>query len=244
MLCSDRVTLLRVFEVGHARHVPGLPRMQPPSPKPSPDCCKCWLVLRLKGNFVIKACGRASNPCFSGRLGVWSRWCWRLDETQCHKPSLGSAWLVQTSNILHPELFRSMDLVAFQTQNRNVLATQFPKSHAPPDGSTQIAVFNRKLQLDTLRFGSQLPKSHWPLSFSAYKSQRFKLQRLQDANTTTSQTLALYKSQRFSATKNMESNTPKNLAEGARGSSVLVVQQNSQFGTSMRESVPICHFGV
>ena len=52
-----------------------------------------------------------------------------------------------------------------------------------------------------LRFGTQLPKSHWPLSFSAPKSQRFKSQRRQDANTTKSQTLAFYKSQRFSATK-------------------------------------------
>ena len=46
----------------------------------------------------------------------------------------------------------------------------------------------------------QFPKSHWPLSFSDPKSQRFKSQRLQDANATKSQTLAFYKSQRFSAT--------------------------------------------
>ena len=54
----------------------------------------------------------------------------------------------------------------------------------------------------TLRFGTQLPKLHWPLSFSASNnSQRFRLQRLQDANATKSQTLTFYKLQRFSATK-------------------------------------------
>ena len=71
-----------------------------------------------------------------------------------------------------------------QTQNRGVLAAQFPKS-----------------QLDTLRFGTQFPKSHWPLSFCASKPQRLKSQRLQNANASKSQTLAFYKSQRFSATK-------------------------------------------
>ena len=40
-------------------------------------------------------------------------------------------------------------------------------------------------------------------SLSAPKSQRFKSQRLQDANATKSQTLAFYKSQRFSATKGL-----------------------------------------
>ena len=50
-------------------------------------------------------------------------------------------------------------------------------------------------------FWHEFPKSHWPLSFSAPKSQRFKSQRLQDANSTKSQTLAFYESQRFSATK-------------------------------------------
>ena len=49
-------------------------------------------------------------------------------------------------------------------------------------------VLNCKSQLDTLRFGMQFPKSHWPLSFSA--SQHFKSQSLQDANATKSQTLA------------------------------------------------------
>ena len=43
--------------------------------------------------------------------------------------------------------------------------------------STGIAL-NRTSQLDTLRFGTQSPKSHWPLSFNAPKSQRFKSQRL------------------------------------------------------------------
>ena len=38
-------------------------------------------------------------------------------------------------------------------------------------------------------FGTQFPKLHWPLSFSAPTSQRFKSQRLQDANATKSQTL-------------------------------------------------------
>ena len=58
---------------------------------------------------------------------------------------------------------------------------------------------NRKSQLDTLRLGTQFPKSHWSLSFSASKSQRFKSQRLQDTDATKSQALGLYKSQRFSA---------------------------------------------
>ena len=53
-------------------------------------------------------------------------------------------------------------------------------------------------------FGAQFPESHWPLSFSAPKPQRFKSQRLQDANATKSQMLALHKSQRFSATKDVE----------------------------------------
>ena len=56
---------------------------------------------------------------------------------------------------------------------------------------------------------TQFPKSHWPLSFSAPKSQRFKSQRLQDANATKSQTLAFYKSQRFSATKALPPNALK-----------------------------------
>ena len=66
---------------------------------------------------------------------------------------------------------------------------------------------NRKSQLDTLRFGTQFPKSHWPLSFSVPKAQRFKSQRLQDANATKSQTLAFYKPQRFSATKTVLGDT-------------------------------------
>ena len=60
-----------------------------------------------------------------------------------------------------------------------------------------MAALNRKLRLDTLRFGTHSPTSHWPLSCSASKSQRLKLQRLQNANATKSQTLAFYKSQRF-----------------------------------------------
>ena len=60
---------------------------------------------------------------------------------------------------------------------------------------------NRKSQLDILYSGTQFPKSHWSLSFGASKSQRFKSQRLQDANASKSQPLAFYKSQRFSATK-------------------------------------------
>ena len=92
-------------------------------------------------------------------------------------------------------LTRPKPLVAFQTQtqNRRVLPTQFPKS--------QLVALNRKSQLDTLRFGTQFPKSHWLLSFSDPKSQRSKSQRLQDANATKSQTLAFHKSQRFSATE-------------------------------------------
>ena len=49
-------------------------------------------------------------------------------------------------------------------------------------------------------FSHAIPKSHWPLSFSASKSQCFTSQR-QQANATTSQTLALYKSHPSSATK-------------------------------------------
>ena len=79
---------------------------------------------------------------------------------------------------------------------------------------------NRKSQLDTLRLGMEFPKSHWPLSFSASKLQRFKSQRLQDANATKSQTLAFNKSQRFSATKlpgRSGPEPPKSLRESLRG---------------------------
>ena len=62
---------------------------------------------------------------------------------------------------------------------------------------------NRKSQLDALCFVKPFPKSHWPLSFRASKSQRFKSQRLQDAKATKSQTPAFYKSQCFSATMRM-----------------------------------------
>ena len=62
---------------------------------------------------------------------------------------------------------------------------------------TQITVFwqrhtivNRKSQPDT-RLGTQSPKSHWPLSFGAPKSQRFKSQRLQDADGTSSISMRL-----------------------------------------------------
>ena len=46
-----------------------------------------------------------------------------------------------------------------------------------------------------------LSKKNPKLATHVPKSQRFKSQRLQDANATKSQTLAFYKSQRFSATK-------------------------------------------
>ena len=45
-----------------------------------------------------------------------------------------------------------------------------------------LGVLNRKSQPGVLGFGTQSPKSHWPLSFSAPKSQRLISQRLQDAN--------------------------------------------------------------
>ena len=67
---------------------------------------------------------------------------------------------------------------------------------APP---SPVAL-DRKSQLNTLHFGMQSIKSHWPLSFSTPKSQRFQSQR-QDTNATKPQTLAFYKSQRFSAAK-------------------------------------------
>ena len=38
------------------------------------------------------------------------------------------------------------------------------------DHATLGEFLNRKSQLDTLRFGTQFPKSHWPLLFSAPKS--------------------------------------------------------------------------
>ena len=93
--------------------------------------------------------------------------------------------------------------MAFQTQTQNLsaLATQCPKSHPCPQCVHEIAALNSKSQLDTLRLGAQLPKSHWPLSFNVSKSQRFKSQRLQDANATKSQTLVFHKSQHFSASK-------------------------------------------
>ena len=80
--------------------------------------------------------------------------------------------------------------MAFQTQTQksSVLATQFPKSQPCPGGSSKSQIAARYAV-----FGTQSPKSHWPLSFSAPKSQRFKSQRLQDANATKSQTLAFYK---------------------------------------------------
>ena len=79
--------------------------------------------------------------------------------------------------------------------------TVYQKHGLPKTRFVRPRILTRKSQLDTLRFGTQFPKSHWPLSFSAPKSQRFKSQRLQAANATKSQTLAFYKSQRFSATK-------------------------------------------
>ena len=52
-------------------------------------------------------------------------------------------------------------------------------------------------------FWHAIPQIALASFISAPKSQRFKSQRLQDANATKSQTLAFYKSQRFSATKIM-----------------------------------------
>ena len=56
------------------------------------------------------------------------------------------------------------------------------KSQLIRAGSLEIAILNRTLRLDMLRFGTRLPESHWPLSFSAPTSQRSNSHRLQDAN--------------------------------------------------------------
>ena len=74
---------------------------------------------------------------------------------------------------------RSLNLVAFQTQTQNRPRFTYAISKA---------------------FWNAVPQIAWPLSFGATKSQRFKSQRLQDANAIKSQTLAFSKSQRFSAT--------------------------------------------
>ena len=94
-----------------------------------------------------------------------------------------------------------------------------------------MVALNCKTQLDTLRFGMQLPKAHWPLSFCdpkiGPKSQRFTSQRLQDANATKSQTLAFYESQRFSATKILDKFSddpyPPNLEGGVFTPQILAV---------------------
>ena len=75
-----------------------------------------------------------------------------------------------------------------------------------------LSILNRKLQLNTLRFGMQFPKSHWPLSFSTPKSQQFKSQCLEDANATKSQTLAFHKLQRFTATQVLRVTEPTRCA--------------------------------
>ena len=93
---------------------------------------------------------------------------------------------------------RPLLLVAFQTQtqNRSVLATQFPKIASLPP----VVDLKRKSQLATLRLGTQFPKSRWPLSFSATTFQIATSSR-RKSNATKSQMLAFHKSQRFSATK-------------------------------------------
>ena len=57
-------------------------------------------------------------------------------------------------------------------------------------------------------FWHAIPQIALASFLSVPKSQRFKSQRLQDANATKSQTLAFYKSQRFSATKCMTRSHP------------------------------------
>ena len=105
---------------------------------------------------------------------------------------------------------------------------------------SEIAVLNRKSQLDTLCFGAQLLKSHWLLSFSAPKKQRFKSQRLQDANATRSQRLAFYKPQRFSATKPNSHISRKHAPkcqknEGPYGVKIPAILQNPAF--TLHESI-------
>ena len=144
----------------------------------------------------FRAPGKANLPC-RRTLG---RCCLDLVPTFCE----GCFFEIDSSSLLESFWWMKqvLPLVAFQTQtqNRSVLATQFPKSQPCPRWYLYISALHRKSQLDTLRFGTQFSKSHWPLSLNDPKSQRFKSQRLQDANTTKSQTLAFYESQRFSAT--------------------------------------------
>ena len=88
-----------------------------------------------------------------------------------------------------------------------------------PSGGSSKSQITAK---DTLRIGTQYPKSHWPLSLSAPKSQR-----LQDANATKSQTLAFYKSQRLAPVlRNQEKGV---LAKGVSvASNVTPTKQNTQ----------------
>ena len=132
------------------------------------------------------------------------------------------------------DIFRGEIKIVFKAQTKNLkrllgfgaprlsgLPNANAKSQRFSHANSQIATLspvvalnrNSKSQIAAryVHFGTQLPKSHWPLSFSAPKSQRFKSQRLQDANATKSQTLAFCKSQRFSATKlpDFQSRGPK-----------------------------------
>ena len=103
-------------------------------------------------------------------------------------PTAGTGSFAETHQVLDQlELVmrNTVSLVASQMQSQNcsVLATQFPKSQPCPLWQLEIAILHRKSQLDTLRFGTQLPKSHWPLSLvPLIKLQRFKSQWLQDEN--------------------------------------------------------------
>ena len=75
----------------------------------------------------------------------------------------------------------------------------FQNRSPAPGGSSKSQFSKSQIAARCAAVWHAIPQSHWPLSFQicALKSQRFKSQRLQDANTTKS-TLAFYKSQRFS----------------------------------------------
>ena len=91
-----------------------------------------------------------------------------------------------------------LSVVAFQTQTQK--SQRFSNAISQIAPLPLVVALNRSFKSQIAAryaaFGTQFPKTRWPPSFRASKSQR-----LQDANATKSQTLAFYKSQHFSATK-------------------------------------------
>ena len=132
------------------------------------------IVIQIGGVYILLSANKKAYFCKSLAIemgGVSRYFCSQRCRDQ------GSIWLSWFQTQTHN-----------RRQIRSILATQFPKSLPCP---LRVAL-SRKSQLETLRFGTQFPKSHWPLSFSARKSQRFESQRLQDANATKSQMLAFF----------------------------------------------------